>query len=163
MYFLFNINTKFFAIQKILQGINFVKITKNIFRPPTPKETKKTPHRCGDVGWFWLLLFLTKNRWPQRIPVKITKKNTKKKTRGTFIFKNFGVNGIGFCPALLLSHLGSLWGAARRVTFESLLGQFNSFWASVDLGARWLPNARGRIPARTALLRRVLAGTTFFA
>ena len=38
---------------------------------------------------------------------------------------------------------GSLWGRSARVTFESLLGHFNPFWVSVDLGARWLPNARG--------------------
>ena len=38
-----------------------------------------------------------------------------------------------------LSHLGSLWGGALGVTFESLLGHFNSFWVSVELGARRLP------------------------
>ena len=37
------INTKIFAIQKkILRGINFVEITKNIFQPPAPEETKNT-------------------------------------------------------------------------------------------------------------------------
>ena len=36
-----------------------------------------------------------KNRWPQRIPVKITKKKLqKKKTGGELICKTFGVNGI---------------------------------------------------------------------
>ena len=34
----------------------------------------------------------------------------------------------------------SLWGRSARVTFESLLGHFNSFWISVELGARWLHN-----------------------
>ena len=32
---------------------------------------------------------------------------------------------------------------ALRATFASLLGHFNSFWVSVDLGARPLPKARG--------------------
>ena len=37
------INTNIFAIQKnIPRGINFAKITKNIFQPPAPKETKNT-------------------------------------------------------------------------------------------------------------------------
>ena len=43
----------------------------------------------------------------------------------------------------LLSHLGSLWGGALGVTFESLLGHFNPFWVSVELGERWLPNPKG--------------------
>ena len=30
----------------------------------------------------------------------------------------------------------SLWGRSARVTFESLSGHFNSFWISVELGAR---------------------------
>ena len=42
----------------------------------------------------------------------------------------------------LLSHLGSLWRGALGVTFESILGHFNPFWVSVELGARWLPNIR---------------------
>ena len=36
----------------------------------------------------------------------------------------------------------SLWGRSARVTFESLLGHFNSFCVSVDLGARWLHKHR---------------------
>ena len=44
----------------------------------------------------------------------------------------------------LLSHFwvtfGSLWGRSARVTFESLLGHFNSFCVSVELGGRPLHN-----------------------
>ena len=40
----------------------------------------------------------------------------------------------------LLSHLGSLRGGTPKVTFESLLGHFNSFCASVELGGRPLHN-----------------------
>ena len=36
----------------------------------------------------------------------------------------------------------SLWGGALGVTFKSPLGHFNSFWVSVELGARWLPNSK---------------------
>ena len=39
-----------------------------------------------------------------------------------------------------MSHLGSLWGGTPKVTFESLLGHFNSFCASVELGGRPLHN-----------------------
>ena len=34
------------------------------------------------------------------------------------------------------------------VIFESLLGHFNPFWVSVDLGARWLPNCKFDGPIR---------------
>ena len=62
------INTKIFGIQKkILRGINFVKITKKYF------PGHATPRRAHGS--------YRKNRWPQRIPVKITKKNYKKKKR----------------------------------------------------------------------------------
>ena len=44
-----------------------------------------------------------------------------------------------------LSYLGSLWGGALGVTFESLLGHFNPFWVSVDLGARPLHNPNRRL------------------
>ena len=37
-----------------------------------------------------------------------------------------------------MSHLGSLWGGTSGVTFESLLGHFNSFCVSVQLGGRSL-------------------------
>ena len=40
-----------------------------------------------------------------------------------------------------MSHLGSLWAGSLGVTFESLLGHFNSFCVSVDLGARPLHNS----------------------
>ena len=40
----------------------------------------------------------------------------------------------------LLSHLGSLGGGTPKVTFESLLGHFNSFCFSVELGGRPLHN-----------------------
>ena len=46
----------------------------------------------------------------------------------------------------LLSHLGSLRGGALGVTFESLLGHLYSFWVSVELGARPLPNSRHLYP-----------------
>ena len=39
-------------------------------------------------------------------------------------------------------NFGSLWGRSAQVTFESLLGHFNSFWLSVELGARWLHNGK---------------------
>ena len=43
----------------------------------------------------------------------------------------------------LLSHFWvSLWRGTLGVTFESLLGHFNSFWISVELGARPLHNRR---------------------
>ena len=45
------INTKIFAIQKkFLRGINFAKITKNIFQSTPPPRNKKTPHQSGDVS-----------------------------------------------------------------------------------------------------------------
>ena len=46
----------------------------------------------------------------------------------------------------LLSHFwvtfGSLWGRSARVTLESLLGHFNSFCASVELGGRPLHTSK---------------------
>ena len=36
----------------------------------------------------------------------------------------------------------SLWGRSARVTFESLLGHFNSFWVAAKLGVRWLHNTK---------------------
>ena len=59
----------------------------------------------------------------------------------------------------LLSHLGSLWGGALGVTFESLLGHFNPFWVSVDLGARWLPNARKSVPRRKSYVANFILQT----
>ena len=64
--------------KKIPRGINFVKITQKKKSSPPPKETKNITHGS-----------YKKNRWPQRIPVK----NTKKKPGGELICTNFGVNG----------------------------------------------------------------------
>ena len=44
-----------------------------------------------------------------------------------------------------MSHLGSLGGGTPGVTFESLLGHFNSFGVSVELGARPLHNPRSAV------------------
>ena len=44
----------------------------------------------------------------------------------------------------LLSHLNSLWGGTLGVIFESLLGHFNSFCVSVELGARPLHKIKKR-------------------
>ena len=43
-----------------------------------------------------------------------------------------------------MSHLGSLWGGTPGVTFESLLGHFNSLFVSLELGGRRLHNHRIR-------------------
>ena len=76
----------------------------------------------------------------------------------------------------LLSHLGSLWGGALGVTFESLLGHFNPFWVSVDLGARCLPKLRADklqadflfpfcplVVASSAVLLKELCGSNLIA
>ena len=42
-----------------------------------------------------------------------------------------------------MSHLGSLGDGTPEVTFESLLGHFNSFCAPVELGGRPLHKIRG--------------------
>ena len=47
-----------------------------------------------------------KIRWPQRVPVKITKKY--KKTGGELICKNSGVNGKSFLPTVGLCCLRSI-------------------------------------------------------
>ena len=44
--------------------------------------------------------------------------------------------------------LGSLWGRSGRVTFESLLGHFNSFCVSVELGGRRLRKVSRRCVGR---------------
>ena len=67
-----------FAIQKkILRGINFVKITKNIFQP-----TRLPEERMG----------VTKQK--KSVATTNSRTNYKKKPGGELICKNFGVNGI---------------------------------------------------------------------
>ena len=68
---------------------------------------------------------------------------------GIFAFRwlSYSVAGRGVVKNRVRSHFwvtfGSLWGRSARVTFESLLGHFNSFCASVELGGRPLHNFRG--------------------
>ena len=71
--FLLTINTKIVAIQKILRGINFVKFTK-IFSSVDPVSGYSclvSPRSAWELQ--------QKKSVPQRIPVKITTKNTTKK------------------------------------------------------------------------------------
>ena len=80
--------------KKILRGINFVKITKKIFSSVDPESGHSClafvqyPRDSPRSAWG-----LQKKSVPQRIPVKITKQNYKKKPGGELICRNFGVNG----------------------------------------------------------------------
>ena len=71
-------------------------------------------------------------KWPRQTDPKVTP-NWLKSVSGPHVWVIF---------ESLLSHLGSLLGVGLEVTFGSLLGHFNSFWASIELGARPLLNAR---------------------
>ena len=79
--------------KKILRGINFVKITENIFQPPAPKETKNTTSvwRCQLI---LIAAFSYKKSVAPTNSCKDYKKNTPQKSGGELICKNFGgVNG----------------------------------------------------------------------
>ena len=54
---------------------------------------------------------------------------------------------------LFLSHLGSLGGGTPQVTFESLLGHFNSFCVSVELAWRPFHNQNTDAPLLSEMLQ----------
>ena len=63
-------------------------------------------------------------------------------------------------PESLLSHFWVTSGRPARVTFESLLGHFNSFWVSVELGARPLLNSNLETVHILPILRGFLGSVT---
>ena len=98
---------KLLQYKKILRGINFVKITKNIFQPPPPQETKNTTH--GSYKKKSVAATNSRENY---------KKTYKEKPGGELICKHFGANGstLNFGVLLNLSqpHFFSLQGIESR-------------------------------------------------